>query len=109
VCHVYVFFFTSRRRHTRFSRDWSSDVCSSDLQFLISSAAPIAKTETTRVEKANIIFSVVILIPLNGSSSCKAKCGPIKTGDKKRSEERRGGKEGRAGERTYDEKQHGEW
>src|SRR5690606_39486392 len=25
--------FSSRRRHTRFSRDWSSDVCSSDLQF----------------------------------------------------------------------------
>src|SRR2546429_6856203 len=25
------FFFTSRRRHTRCSRDWSSDVCSSDL------------------------------------------------------------------------------
>src|SRR5690606_40812807 len=25
------FFFSSRRRHTRFSRDWSSDVCSSDL------------------------------------------------------------------------------
>src|SRR5690606_40849515 len=28
---VYCFFFSSRRRHTRFSRDWSSDVCSSDL------------------------------------------------------------------------------
>src|SRR5215475_14873174 len=27
-----VFFFSSRRRHTRFSRDWSSDVCSSDLR-----------------------------------------------------------------------------
>src|SRR5690606_39694751 len=25
------FLFSSRRRHTRFSRDWSSDVCSSDL------------------------------------------------------------------------------
>src|SRR5690606_40643966 len=28
---VFVFFCSSRRRHTRFSRDWSSDVCSSDL------------------------------------------------------------------------------
>src|SRR5690606_39380398 len=28
---VFLLFFTSRRRHTRFSRDWSSDVCSSDL------------------------------------------------------------------------------
>src|SRR5690606_40614232 len=26
-----IFFFSSSRRHTRFSRDWSSDVCSSDL------------------------------------------------------------------------------
>src|SRR2546429_7236139 len=29
---VMFFFFSSRRRHTRCSRDWSSDVCSSDLQ-----------------------------------------------------------------------------
>src|SRR5690606_39797972 len=28
---VLSFFFSSRRRHTSFSRDWSSDVCSSDL------------------------------------------------------------------------------
>src|SRR5207253_7109847 len=27
------FFFSSRRRHTRWPRDWSSDVCSSDLSF----------------------------------------------------------------------------
>src|SRR2546430_14370605 len=30
-CVSYVFFFSSRRRHTRFDCDWSSDVCSSDL------------------------------------------------------------------------------
>src|SRR2546430_13206286 len=29
----FVFFFSSRRRHTRFDCDWSSDVCSSDLRF----------------------------------------------------------------------------
>src|SRR5699024_12075973 len=28
------FFFSSRRRHTRSKRDWSSDVCSSDLQLV---------------------------------------------------------------------------
>src|SRR5690554_6953630 len=28
----YFFFFSSRRRHTRCGRDWSSDVCSSDLK-----------------------------------------------------------------------------
>ena len=31
VCFV-LFFFSSRRRHTRYWRDWSSDVCSSDLE-----------------------------------------------------------------------------
>src|SRR2546430_16091595 len=29
-----LFFFSSRRRHTRFDCDWSSDVCSSDLDIL---------------------------------------------------------------------------
>src|SRR5699024_11438950 len=29
---IYFFFFSSRRRHTRSKRDWSSDVCSSDLK-----------------------------------------------------------------------------
>src|SRR2546430_11341924 len=29
---MFFFFFSSRRRHTRFDCDWSSDVCSSDLQ-----------------------------------------------------------------------------
>src|SRR2546422_1134389 len=31
MCQMFCFFFSSRRRHTRCSRDWSSDVCSSDL------------------------------------------------------------------------------
>src|SRR5215510_6552316 len=29
---MFLFFFSSRRRHTRWPRDWSSDVCSSDLE-----------------------------------------------------------------------------
>src|SRR5690606_39906291 len=37
------FFFSSRRRHTRFSRDWSSDVCSSDL-------IPVTDAEATVME-----------------------------------------------------------
>src|SRR5207245_7986770 len=32
---VFFFFFSSRRRHTRCYRDWSSDVCSSDLFFIL--------------------------------------------------------------------------
>src|SRR5690606_40016922 len=31
--------FSSRRRHTRFSRDWSSDVCSSDLELRLANLA----------------------------------------------------------------------
>src|SRR2546430_5860808 len=31
VSGIFCFFFSSRRRHTRFDCDWSSDVCSSDL------------------------------------------------------------------------------
>src|SRR5205814_5242103 len=33
--HVSIFFFSSRRRHTRCLSDWSSDVCSSDLCILL--------------------------------------------------------------------------
>src|SRR5215203_7075181 len=32
VVAMFFFFFSSRRRHTRYWRDWSSDVCSSDLE-----------------------------------------------------------------------------
>src|SRR5690606_40982677 len=39
------FFFSSRRRHTRFSRDWSSDVCSSDLTWCwLGACAPARPT-----------------------------------------------------------------
>src|SRR5258707_15007637 len=33
-----LFFFSSRRRHTRYWRDWSSDVCSSDLHVMVPSS-----------------------------------------------------------------------
>src|SRR5436309_13699248 len=38
---LFAFFFSSRRRHTRFSRDWSSDVCSSDLGRLLEAASDL--------------------------------------------------------------------
>src|SRR5438034_6912907 len=34
ILHDEIFFFSSRRRHTRSLCDWSSDVCSSDLLFM---------------------------------------------------------------------------
>src|SRR5690625_7917423 len=36
----FFFFFSSRRRHTRWPRDWSSDVCSSDLPPINIAAPP---------------------------------------------------------------------
>src|SRR5690606_21730275 len=57
VCfHISFFFFSSRRRHTRFSRDWSSDVCSSDLQrriiipLLFTSKTPDSRSAPDRPE-----------------------------------------------------------
>src|SRR3712207_7229675 len=39
---VAFFFFSSRRRHTRYWRDWSSDVCSSDLRHWRGRFQPVA-------------------------------------------------------------------
>src|SRR6266496_2997889 len=49
---IVFFFFSSRRRHTRSLRDWSSDVCSSDLgrfrSFLLTSFKHFAANEHDR-------------------------------------------------------------
>src|SRR5260370_6002243 len=42
-----VFFFSSRRRHTRFKCDWSSDVCSSDLALRFPPSSRIATFSLT--------------------------------------------------------------
>src|SRR5437879_12675126 len=68
---VVIFFFSSRRRHTRYIGDWSSDVCSSDL-----SNAPTLGQERI------------------GSTLAIAVDGPHS--DNVRSEERRVGKECRS-------------
>src|SRR5699024_12195537 len=38
--YLLCFFFSSRRRHTRSKRDWSSDVCSSDLKAFVENELP---------------------------------------------------------------------
>src|SRR5699024_11695650 len=40
---TFLFFFSSRRRHTRSKRDWSSDVCSSDLAYGFISGAVLVR------------------------------------------------------------------
>src|SRR5690606_40378323 len=74
-------FFSSRRRHTRFSRDWSSDVCSSDLRLTM--AYPLA---------AWLLFCVFCFFPLPPAQAA----GPEPPGLLLRSEERRVGKECRS-------------
>src|SRR5207253_10158877 len=43
----FFFFFSSRRRHTRWPRDWSSDVCSSDLPDSGQACTPTGSQPTT--------------------------------------------------------------
>src|SRR5438270_4234611 len=58
------FFFSSRRRHTRFDCDWSSDVCSSDL-------TPIKNVkysvENTRVEQRTDYEKLIIEVNTDGT------------------------------------------
>src|SRR5688572_33171247 len=51
-----VFFFSSRRRHTRFDCDWSSDVCSSDLRKWLAVAARLERTERPEEERLSEPF-----------------------------------------------------
>src|SRR5699024_11657570 len=48
VSSLYLFFFSSRRRHTRSKRDWSSDVCSSDLEAMNLTRLDDVKTRLIR-------------------------------------------------------------
>src|SRR5690606_41781177 len=79
------FFFSSRRRHTRFSRDWSSDVCSSDLRFVELAQEINATMPTYVVRRAQDI--------LNQDAKALRGSRVLVLG---RSEERRVGKERRS-------------
>src|SRR5207249_7052569 len=93
------FFFSSRRRHTRSKRDWSSDVCSSDLMtiwFVLASSAeaPFSVWPRLRLAKNNepaakMISAVWFLITVCIDIDLLAEVGI----DNGRSEERRVGKE----------------
>src|SRR5690606_40019307 len=103
LCLVLVFFFSSRRRHTRFSRDWSSDVCSSDLILPESGAcawssgdsSPHAVNAVSNAAPARtaLIFFTLAFYPT---------ADPLL--HRRRSEERRVGKECRSRWPPYPEK-----
>src|SRR5690606_39666640 len=86
VCHC--FFFSSRRRHTRFSRDWSSDVCSSDLY--VSPSVWAWRPGRARAMRG-YVDHVLALLPFEPEEYRKLQGPPCSY----RSEERRVGKEGR--------------
>src|SRR5204862_2521237 len=68
-----LFFFSSRTRHTRSLRDWSSDVCSSDLWVAaISVAVAIGVAVTPHL--SGIKFMVAIITQLQQTSSILTLC-----------------------------------
>src|SRR5437868_10307638 len=94
-----MFFFSSRRRHTRSKRDWSSDVCSSDLNS--DQLAGITHEDCANYSRElGTILDVEDAVPggeyLLEVSSPGLDRKLIKRSDF-RSEERRVGKEGRSG------------
>src|SRR5690606_41149206 len=91
-----LFFFSSRRRHTRFSRDWTSDVCSSDLnldqsyaQMWLAHSLKGKKVITYGIEQVGDVIA--------------SEVWPTSRGNYRftRSEERRVGKECRSRWSTY--------
>src|SRR5207253_6913796 len=104
------FFFSSRRRHTRWPRDWSSDVCSSDLYH-----TPLVHPQLTQVvgdwNMQHDIFDDHVTRDLCAFAVCspaaKTQISEQKRLDRVllRSEERRVGKEGRSGRSRWPERE----
>src|SRR5690606_40878369 len=105
------FFFSSRRRHTRFSRDWSSDVCSSDLVVFAFIISTIAGRGTRFEEKnwfriliffftlaASLLLATLVHPNLNlsalgeeiGRASCRERVGSSEVGGGGRTEREEG-------------------
>src|SRR5690625_5942336 len=89
-----LFFFSSRRRHTRWPRDWSSDVCSSDLGVDLEGEIPLPDLSEFQTRKEFNEWK-----ELQSSFTNRANT------EYQRSEERRVGKECRTRrEPAYDKK-----
>src|SRR5207247_8272039 len=95
------FFFSSRRRHTRSTRDWSSDVCSSDLAHVRRVQVRLSFTKHTLDNGLDVLLHQdrgcpIVAVNLWYHVGSKNE-QPGHTGFAHlRSEERRVGKEGRA-------------
>src|SRR2546422_3256844 len=71
LCFCLFFFFSSRRRHTRCSRDWSSDVCSSDLAR--AGAVGMARERREKTEEQHPHRRVCPHSPLGGLSRMRSE------------------------------------
>src|SRR5439155_18650154 len=93
--YFFFFFFSSRRRHTRWPRDWSSDVCSSDL------LSGFAKRLLVAMHAQEVLLEGLDSTFATMRKSGKSEMPPVffdsLTGRiRRRSEERRVGKECRS-------------
>src|SRR5256885_6828851 len=72
---VYIFFFSSRRRHTRLQGDWSSDVCSSDLSRIAELSAR-RRFEPALVPATPLPTSAPSNVPANGAEIVRVSTAP---------------------------------
>src|ERR1022692_5110503 len=66
------FFFSSRRRHTRLQGDWSSDVCSSDLEPCDGGSDGAYPTVSVAIGSGNVLYGTTAA---GGSGPCDWGCG----------------------------------
>src|SRR5438105_10876882 len=64
-----LFFFSSRRRHTRSTRDWSSDVCSSDLRLRPLATARLTTLATASLKASRDVVSGPVHFHLDASNA----------------------------------------
>src|SRR5437868_13318518 len=90
-----LFFFSSRRRHTRSKRDWSSDVCSSDLGIVSADGRACSEQIINQCERWRIAHVVSLRLE-SQSPQGDMQAAQIVAERLSRSEERRVGKECRS-------------
>src|SRR3712207_8602318 len=93
--YIVFFFFSSRRRHTSYLRDWSSDVCSSDLEAVDSPGGAMRPFEGVRILDCTHVLAgpfAAYQLGVLGADVIKVE----DPNEPDRSEERRVGKECRS-------------
>src|SRR2546421_3816006 len=95
VVFLFFFFFSSRRRHTRSDRDWSSDVCSSDLGYPEVQRGFVPAIVMTMLRRA-VGEKIAFDLAATGRLLAGTEAAAVGLASRVRSEERRVGKECRS-------------